>query len=246
MPKKHAPLRWPGKVSRTLVRRVYASVSQGLFDDHLIDELGIALLVRCEALLHVSCGEAVCPLCNTVFQCITASSSSSRSDKIPVRGVTARGRKTAAQPCPQCGWRTNRAQYKNSYTQGGLGGFRGIPAFGAFVRSYPAARTVREKMLLIDRLIHEFHHQLKRQGDGSDATPTSVAAANLIEGRDKAVVEFLGNLTYGSATPGEMRRTRGEYNDKLVQMQAAKEKRQRDWRLAEERKNAARARRGED
>jgi len=69
--------------------------------------------------------------------------------------------------------------------------------FREYVAAYPAARTAREKMLLIDRLLHGFHWYYK------DNSPTRPVAVNLIEGRLGDVIAFLDSLTYGEhSTPG--------------------------------------------
>jgi len=72
-----------------------------------------------------------------------------------------------------------------------------IRLFRDFVDSLPFARTAREKVLTIDRLIHGFHWYYKTN------SPTRPVAINLIEGRLRQVISFLDDLTYSDqSTPG--------------------------------------------
>jgi hypothetical protein len=71
-----------------------------------------------------------------------------------------------------------------------------VSAFETYVRYFEAARTPKEKLLAIDRLIHEFHYSLRRQPD----LPTRAVGVNLIQGKLADVVQFLDELTYGEET----------------------------------------------
>jgi hypothetical protein len=72
-----------------------------------------------------------------------------------------------------------------------------LQLFREYVAAYPVAHTSRERMLLIDRLLHGFHWYYK------DGTPTRPVAINLIEGRLGDVIAFLEALTYSAnSTPG--------------------------------------------
>jgi hypothetical protein len=64
-----------------------------------------------------------------------------------------------------------------------------MDAFLSFLGRYPKARTYRDKMLLIDQLIHSFHV------DEKTSAPTKSVASKLLEGNKKAVVQFLDDLS---------------------------------------------------
>jgi hypothetical protein len=71
-----------------------------------------------------------------------------------------------------------------------------LELFREFVTRFPAASTAREKVLLIDRLIHGWHWYQKHGH-------TRPVAVNLIGGKLPEVIAFLDRLTYGEAsTPG--------------------------------------------
>ena len=66
------------------------------------------------------------------------------------------------------------------------------------MEKFPKARTPREKMLLIDGLIHGFHIYIAMSAETSRPT-----AVNLIEGRMQEVIRLLDGLAYGpDSTPG--------------------------------------------
>ncbi len=64
-----------------------------------------------------------------------------------------------------------------------------MDAFLSFYQRYPSARTYREKLLLIDQLIHSFHVSEKT------GKPAKSVASKLFEGNKKAVVQFLDDLS---------------------------------------------------
>ncbi|MDE2700663.1 MAG: hypothetical protein OXI23_17485, partial [Gemmatimonadota bacterium] len=53
------------------------------------------------------------------------------------------------------------------------------------------ARSVQEKMILIDTLIHRYHWEL----EGGLSGP---GARDLIGGKPNEIIDFLNNLSYGS------------------------------------------------
>ena len=82
------------------------------------------------------------------------------------------------------------------------------PRCDRIVAAFPAARTPRRKILLIDGLIHGFHWYLAGRSGG----PTRPVAVNLIEGRLGEVVAFLDGLTYGEGSTEGTRETRAEWD----------------------------------
>jgi hypothetical protein len=69
-------------------------------------------------------------------------------------------------------------------------------------------------MLLIDRLIHEFHYALNhpRYEPGQ---PTRAVCVNLIKGKLTDVVAFLDELTYGDGAAPEMLAARDAWRENL-------------------------------
>jgi hypothetical protein len=103
--------------------------------------------------------------------------------------------------CQQCGWQAQWNDYANTYRgqELGAGGARDI--FEDFVMRWERVRVPRDKMVLIDQLIHRWHWEPRQERPSFGlGRPTGV---NLIEGNRKQVLAFLDTLTYGEAsTPG--------------------------------------------
>lgn len=190
-------IRWAPKVRQADIRRLYENDSKGLVDEILVDEVGWGLYLRCESILLVVTGRVRCPRCRTVFLCVRYNNNKPHE----------------VFPCPECEWATTEAEFTRSHRDRDLSGVGAIEAFAAFVERYPPATSARERVLLIDRLIHAFHHDLKR----SDR-PHRTAAINLIEGNQTQVIAFLDRLTYGTeSTPGTQE-AKSEWRQAVEQM----------------------------
>jgi ribosomal protein L37AE/L43A len=148
-------------------------------DVDLIEEVGLALLRRCRSILiatEAHEGRARCPRCSNI--------------------ILHHWVKAEVITCSGCGWQTTWGAYLKTYQSKQLHGGGAVPAFKAYVEQYELAETPRERMLLIDRLIHAFHYELT----DINSRP---AGCNLIEGTIAEVIDFLDTLTYGEAsTPG--------------------------------------------
>ena len=171
---------WAPRVPQAKIRRLYEDDAAGTPDPDLIMEVGWGLLARCEsfvAAVAATQGRAVCPRCGAI---VVHSMSP---------GVTLH--------CA-CGWALPWKDYFATIQRKQLSGAEPVLAlFREYVAAYPAAASDRERMLLIDRLIHGFHYYFKTGG------ATRPVAINLIEGRLPEVVALLDALTYGpGSTPG--------------------------------------------
>jgi hypothetical protein len=180
-------IRWAPKVGRAKINRLYQTDARGIVDEALIDDVGTALLARCESVLTASRAQARCPRCATVFTI---------------------GWGPHANPtmiCPAgCGWQTTVDAWHRSWQHQDLIGVHAAEAFEHYVALYPLAQTAQQKMLLIDGLIHAFHQGI------IEGSPHRSAANNLIEGSYRDVLAFLDALTYGAeSTPGLRERDAG-------------------------------------
>jgi hypothetical protein len=99
--------------------------------------------------------------------------------------------KEAVTHCPTkgCGWQTTMLEYRQSWSKKRIWGANAIPTFEDYFNRYTPRLTYKEKIYLIDRLIHSFHWSLKED------LPGRSAANNLIEGNHDQVVAFLDQLT---------------------------------------------------
>jgi hypothetical protein len=175
MPTQKDVIRWAPRVQPDLVQRVYEVDATGVGDPELCDDLGIRLLLRCRAILLVAHGEVECPRCEAVFAV-----RGSESDHAPVQ-------------CPTsgCGWQTTPGEYRKSWSKRRIFPGKAGAVFEEYAAHYPAARTYRDRILAIDKLIHGFHWDLRVN------KPNRAAANNLIEGNHDQVVAFLDALSGG-------------------------------------------------
>ncbi|MBI3947583.1 MAG: hypothetical protein HY321_16795 [Armatimonadetes bacterium] len=178
--------RWAPRVPQALIRRFYEADAQGICDEDLINEVGYALLARCESFITANRareGELPCPWC----------------------GGTVRGEEILR--CP-CGWELPWADYFRTIQHKQLSGAEPVlEQFRSFVARFPPAPALKERVLLIDRLVHGFHVYLRTGG------VTRPVAVNLIEGRLSEVVTFLDSLAYGEGgTPG-LSATKSEWDE---------------------------------
>lgn len=179
---------WAPRLSKLQIRRLYQSCGQGLVDEDLIDDVGFSLYLRCISMLQVSeaiRGNPRCPRCDYTAQMDTEPNPFVR--------------------CKNCGWMCPWELYQKTYQRKLLfaGGLE--PFVRDFVQRFPATHSHRERMVLIDSLIHRFHWESDGNDDGRPG------ATSLIEGKMKDVMAFLDDLTYGDNIPPEIERTREEW-----------------------------------
>ena len=142
--------RWSPRVPRHKIARLYRQDAKGVRDEDLADEVGIAFLARIEDCLTITealQGRVKCPECGSIIR---------RKGRFRQR--------TANQEilrCTECGWELPWTEYHRSCRKKNMASLGLIEIFREFSREYPKARTYREKMLTIDRLIHRYHWELE-------------------------------------------------------------------------------------
>ncbi len=168
MPNK---LKWPSKLQPLLLRRLYNTYAAGIPDPDLLDEIGAALWLRCEAILMVRHREFYCPDCH---QKLKFAIDATDNDVVC---------------CPGCGFSLRYDQYHQSWRHQDLLPGNAAACFSDFYQRYPALHTPEEQIIAIDTLIHSFHIDAKTQ------LPNRAAGNNLIEGSLSQVVAFLDQLS---------------------------------------------------
>jgi hypothetical protein len=168
-------IRWAPRVRREKLRRLYESESRGILDADLLDDIGTTIYCRCRDILVVSDaaeGRIVCPRC---------------------AGAVARDRGDDPEQeveCGSCGWRMSWRDFRRSYQHQELYARGLTDAIGEFMRGWEGAEKLRDKMTLIDRLIHVWHWETK-----PGRQKGRPAAVNLIEGSRRQVLAFLDELS---------------------------------------------------
>lgn len=166
---------WSPKIRPSKIWQLYQNDARGTIDEVLVEDVGLALLQRCQSVKLVTQRQVECPRCGTVFSVCEPGS----WRMLP--GV---------QTCPKpgCGWETTAEEWHQSWRHRDLLGSAAIEAFETYLQSYPRAHTTEEQMVCIDQLIHSFHMSLQVQ------KPNRSFANNLIEGPHDQVVELLDRL----------------------------------------------------
>ncbi len=174
-----SPIRWARRVEQHKIRQLYARDAQGIVDEELIDEVGFALYARCESMATVTAASKGRAKCHAGGEIIRH-----------------RGIKDAEMLCV-CGWQTTWGEYLTSYQRKQLHGGSAFPAFTKFLERWPEAANPRDKLLEIDRLIHELHL------NADIVRFARPAAVNVIDGTMTTVIALLNDLAYGElSTPG--------------------------------------------
>jgi hypothetical protein len=172
---------WATRLKPYLIRQLSESDAAGYLADELLDEVGWALYVRCDSFI-IACEarqrQAPCPVCG----------------EFVFHGLKPK----EILHCPTCGWEcTWRAYYDTIRNQQLDGGPEVVALFQQYMDAFPKTVEPAHKMLLIDGLIHGFHHFLT---SGRRRRPVGI---NLISGHLDFVVDFLDHLSYDpSSTPG--------------------------------------------
>lgn len=181
---------WAKKVSPEKISRLYEQDAKGIYDDELVEDVGIGLYARCDSMIMVTStnlGKAVCIKCRTLMP------HSYQNDQVLI--------------CPQCGWSITLKDYTSSFKGKTLHGLGALPEIKEYVEKYPRVGTYAEKMKLIDFLIHTFHGNLS-------AEPSRPTATNVIEGNAGEVAKLIYDLAYGKDSIASLE-AREEWKEKF-------------------------------
>jgi len=173
---EHRKPTWAKKVSQHKIKRLYEQDAKGIYDEELIDDVGISLYARVDSMLMVTSsnlGKSICIECRT---------------EIPHNY-----QRTFILECSKCGWSMPYGDFNDSYKGQTLHGYGALAELKEFADKYPRAKTYVDKMKLIDFLIHTFHGNLSER-------PSRPTATNVIEGSNADVANFIFNLAYGEGS----------------------------------------------
>jgi hypothetical protein len=205
MKNDRAEIEWAHRVKLTKIRVLYLNDAQGMRDEDLIDEVGIGLLLRCQSIMEFT--EAV----EGRVKCMRCART---------RNTTILERRTMEPDellkCPVCSWQIRWRVYlaESNKAKGQLIAGHARAAFINYLKVYPNCRTPQEKMLAIDRLIHEFHWELGRNGKSPQAMRT--ACVNLLDGTATEVLALLDSLAYDADPASEMKTEREVWRSQKV------------------------------
>ena len=164
---------WAKKVPSEKIKKLYEQDAKGIYDDELVDDVGISLYARVDSMLMVTSsnlGKAICIECRT---------------EIPHNH-----QRSFLLECPKCGWAMPFGEFNDSYKKQTLHGYGALNELKEFYEKYLLAKTYAEKMRMIDWLIHTFHGNLQER-------PSRPTATNVIEGSNADVAKLIFDLAYG-------------------------------------------------
>lgn len=171
--KERKPL-WTPRVPKYKIRQLYQMDARGIRDKDLADEVGFALMDRCESFIEANQavqGQVICPDCGAV--------------------IPHKAKKGAMLKCTSCGWSLLWDNYFSTIQGKQLSGAEAVmKLFLHYIENFPMAKSYQRKMLLIDQLIHGYHWHHKFGA-------TRPVAINLIDGNLRNVIEFLDELHQG-------------------------------------------------
>ena len=169
-PAKFNKCKWSEKVSRTKLIKLYQNDAKGLIDEDLLDDIGYTFYARCKQARDTrEClekGEIICHHCGTVNKAASYS------------GLIA---------CP-CGYYYTYREYRRSFCTHNMPAGRATEIFNAFADKWLVCKDEKEKMLLIDWLVHECHVSVMTGSQGRSV------CINLIEGTLKQLRGMLEML----------------------------------------------------
>jgi len=167
---------WASRVSMLKLRRLYENDARGILETALLDDVGVTLYCRCESIMKASdalMGRVHCPRCETI-----------------IGFAPARAPRNFELGCSKCEWRMMWRDYHSSFQHRDLWGGGFTDAMNEFMSGWESARHPKQKMLLIDRLIHVWHWMFSEERGA-----TRSAAPAFIEGSRREVIAFLNDLS---------------------------------------------------
>ena len=190
----HRKFHWAERVSRREIQRLYESDARGMLDVELLDEVHYAIYARVCDMMEVreaqQFGRVKCRHCR---------------EPVPQPYRMGSRNKSNVLECAKCGWRATCGEFYQSYTGKSMLPGSALDLFESYLERFPKARTPREKLLLIDWLIHRFHVM-----QGIARMPVG---QNVIRGTTGQVCELIETLAYGPgntqglSSPDEWRAT---------------------------------------
>ena len=164
----------------------------------LIDDVGMTLYLRCRDIVSIHQAQVerkvTCPRCQRAGTATL---------------ITRQQNRETPMQCPVCGWTMTWPEYHHTFQRRQLNPGGAVSYFKDFMKSYEQARAPKDKMLAIDRVIHEFHYSLRELPD----QPCRAAGVNLIDGKLGEVIIFLNELS-GLDLPDALRDNYRGWRDK--------------------------------
>lgn len=170
MKDRYNKFRWPDKLNINKLKQLYLLDSKGIQDEVLADEIGLTLYLRCkngkEDMELLERNMIRCHNCNSVIE--------GHDD---------------FREC-KCGYQYSYREYRRNYRKNNMPSGAAAKVFDEYIQNWIRAQGYNSKMILIDKLLHEFHLSLV---SGAIHRPV---AMNFIDGTREKVTNIINELAY--------------------------------------------------
>jgi len=200
-------LKWPARLKKEKITQLYKLNAMGIIDHDLLQDVAIALYLRCKAIICVYDAhfnhKVCCPSC--------LNKGIEKYFDFP-RGLKSDVRVHYRFECMNCGGSFTWSEFKKSHSRSQLNIGGAGDVFRYYIKQFERNLDDNKLMLAVDRLIHEYHYGLKR--DGVTYASYRIAGANLIEGKNTGdVIKFLDDLTNDTGGDENLRKTAKVWRD---------------------------------
>ena len=140
IPEKYNIFHWPPKLDIYKLKKLYMLDAKGIKDEILADEIGLTLYLRCKY----------------------GKEDVERMDKSVIRCHNCQkdiGGEGDFRHC-SCGYQYSLREYRRSFRRNNMPTGAASKTFNTFIAEWSKAKEYSEKIILIDRLLHEFHLSL--------------------------------------------------------------------------------------
>jgi hypothetical protein len=177
------------------IRRLYESDARGMLDEELLDDVGYGFYVRCRDSIELSQaaqGRVKCHGCGAIIERQLVDGCFDASEILR---------------CDECGWEiAPRDYHKTLLRKRPAPPYEPMRVYRAFFEQWPLARTPTQKLLLIDRLIHEWHLHYVQVG--------WPLGTGVVKTTAKQMIELLEGLAYGPGSTDGLEQTRALWRNR--------------------------------
>ena len=200
-------IKWPPRLKKEKITQLYKLNARRIIDHDLLQDVAITLYLRCKAIIAVYDAhfnhKVCCPVC--LFNGVE------NYFDFP-RGLKADVRENFRFDCLRCGDYFTWSKFKKSHSRSQLNIGGAGDVFRYYINQFERNLEDNELMLAVDRLIHEYHYGLKR--DGVTYQSYRIAGANLIEGKNTGdIIKFLDDLSNDTGDDEKLKETAQKWRD---------------------------------
>ena len=204
-------IKWPQRLKKEKLRQLYKLNARLIVDHDLLQDVAITLYLRCKAIIAVYDShfnnKVCCPNC--------LNKGIDNYFDFP-RGLKSDVRQNYVFDCLNCNDSFTWSEFKKSHSRSQLNIGGAGDVFRYYIKQFEQNLDDKELMLAVDRLIHEYHYGLKR--DGVTYASYRIAGANLIDGKNTGdVIKFLDDLTNDIGDDEKLKETARVWRDNARQ-----------------------------